>query len=60
VKFRSWLETKDVRPIPTGGEFLVTHKGDHVIVAVIEKWDDVEAAIKALQTLTRSPSGDET
>lgn len=54
MKFRSWLETKDQRPIITGGEMLVTHKGDHVIIAVIEKWDDVEAAIRALQRLTNS------
>jgi len=51
MKYRGWLETAEARVITTAGEAMVVHKGDHVIVAVIERWDDIDVAIKALQRL---------
>ena len=52
MKFRAWREERDQRALTTGDGLMVTHKGDLVIVAVVEKWDDADKAIAALAALT--------
>lgn len=51
---RSWIETKDIRPLNTGSEMLEVRKGDLVVCWVVERWDDPEAAIEALRKLIGS------
>lgn len=47
----SWIETKDIRPINTGGQSMETRRGDLVVCWVVERWDDFEKAIAALRQL---------
>lgn len=52
LRSRSWIETKDIRPINTGSEMMEVRKGDLVVCFVVERWtDDFEAAIEALRKL---------
>lgn len=51
MRLRSWIETKDIRPLNTGSEMLEVRKGDLVVCWVVERWDDPEAAIEALRKL---------
>lgn len=60
MKFRAWQETQQVRSIMTGEGPLAAHKGDVVIVAVVERWDDAAAAMAAIARMTAVPKVEET
>lgn len=51
MKLVSWIESKDIRPINTGGQMMETRKGDLVVCAIIERWDDFDPAVEALRKL---------
>lgn len=51
MKLVSWIESKDIRQINTGGQMMETRKGDLVVCAIIERWDDFDAAVEALRKL---------
>lgn len=55
MKLRSWTEDRDVRAIQTGDGLMTVHRGDVVVIAVVERWDDAERAIAELCRLTGKP-----
>jgi hypothetical protein len=55
MKFAAWSEQRDVRAIQTGDGLLTVHRGDVVVIAVVERWDDAEKAIAELCRLTGKP-----
>jgi len=57
VKARIWTEHREMNVINTGHDLLPTRKGDLVMAVVIERWDDLDAAIDQLRKLVR-PSGE--
>ena len=52
MRFRAWREERETRALITGDGMVVANKGDLVIVAIVEKWDDADKAIAALAALT--------
>lgn len=55
MKIRVWREFRDIRAIQTGDGIVEIRKGDVVMVAVVERWDDASEAIAAMQRLTAKP-----
>lgn len=59
MKMRIWREERDIRPILTGDGMVEPRRGDTVLVAIIERWSDADAAIEAMRTFIGKPSGTE-
>jgi len=53
MKFEAWRETAKFRTIQTAGSPILTQEGQLVAVIIIDKWDDVEAALQAIRKLTK-------
>ncbi len=57
MRFRVWSEQKEIRPILTGDGIVEARKGDLVLVAVIERWSDVDEALETMRRLVK-PDGE--
>jgi len=48
VKLRAYEVQRDVVAIPTSDAPIYAHRGDVVIVAVVERWEDAPEALKRI------------
>lgn len=48
MKLRAYEVQRDVVAIPTSDAPIYAHRGDVVIVAVVERWEDAPEALKRI------------